>query len=250
MKHYFLGLMLSFFPFVWVTAEEIKYPHVYLASKQLVVVITEQWTSSSGVLQRYFREDEGENWHPVNEAINVVVGKNGLGWGRGLHEKQEDIDSVGPIKQEGDQRAPAGIFSLTHAFGYAPNAFSQKLFYIPLTPHIECVDDSHSAYYNQILDRSLVDQPDWKSSERMLNEALYQWGVVINHNKDQVLPGAGSCLFMHRWKAPNSPTAGCTAMAEEDLKQVINWIDNTYSPILVQLPKAEYERLRAMWKLP
>ncbi len=157
---------------------------------------------------------------------------------------------AGPIKQEGDHRAPAGMFSLRYAFGYASSPLSHKLSYIPLTLTIECIDDSHSAYYNQIVDRSLIAQPDWKRSEHMLSEALYRWGIVIDHNTDHTIPGAGSCVFMHRWKASNSPTVGCTAMAEEDLKLVFNWLDKEAFPMLVQLPQAEYQRLRTLWKLP
>ena len=55
------------------------------------------------------------HWQPVGEAIPVRVGRNGLGWGVGLH-----VDGVtGVQKLEGDGKAPAGVFPLGTVFGYA-----------------------------------------------------------------------------------------------------------------------------------
>ena len=42
-----------------------------------------------------------------------------------------------------------------------------KMPYIYLNSSVECVDDTNSKFYNQIVDRSTV-APDWNSSEQML----------------------------------------------------------------------------------
>jgi len=73
--------------------------------------------------------------------------------------------------------------------------------------------------------------------------------MVVEHNAAAV-PGAGSCIFLHIWGGPAKGTAGCTAMAEEDLVRLLGWLDHKESPRLVQLPEAEYARLRAAWSLP
>jgi D-alanyl-D-alanine dipeptidase len=78
---------------------------------------------------------------------------------------------------------------------------------------------------------------------------LYRWGIVVDHNTPPV-PGAGSCIFLHVWRGPESATNGCTAMAEHDLQSLITWLDPQANPVLVQLPVEELECLRTDWQLP
>ena len=39
-------------------------------------------------------------------------------------------------------------------------------------------------------------------------------------------------------------------MTQEHLEGVIAWLDPARSPLLVQLPRAQYKKLRRQWKLP
>ena len=75
--------------------------------QQLLLVTTSSWDTPNGALQRYIWEDEGGNWNEVGNEIPVLIGKKGLGWGRGLHTSQ---GLTGPVKKEGDLKSPAGIF--------------------------------------------------------------------------------------------------------------------------------------------
>jgi L,D-peptidoglycan transpeptidase YkuD (ErfK/YbiS/YcfS/YnhG family) len=85
---------------------------------------------------------------------------------------------------------------------------------------------------------------------RRADEA-YRWGVVVEHNTGWGRePGAGSCIFLHIWSGPASPTAGCTAMDAGRLLELMHWLDPLRTPVLVQLPLAAYDRLRADWDLP
>jgi L,D-peptidoglycan transpeptidase YkuD (ErfK/YbiS/YcfS/YnhG family) len=182
-------------------------------------------------------------------AIPVVLGKNGLGWGLGLVDAKE---RAGPRKIEGDNRAPAGIFHLGPAFGYAPapSAHWIKLPYVPLTKTTEGVDDPGSHYYNQLVDRSKVARVDWHSSEQMRRAGdLYKWGVFVAHNP-AATSGAGSCIFLHIWKNSSTPTTGCTAMAERDLVELLRWLDPAAQPILVQMPRADYQTFQTQLRLP
>ncbi len=212
------------------------------ASGQLIVVTTDSWDATSGTIQRFERMDA--DWQPVSDLVSVVVGRNGLGWGLGLHGHLND----GPVKREGDGRAPAGAFSLTQAFGYA-ESLATGLPYIHATREVECVDDSNSLFYNRVLDRSGI-EIDWTSHEEMRRrDELYRVGVEVAHNQGAV-PQGGSCIFLHIWRGPGTTTSGCTAMASTDMESIAEWLDASKNPILVQLPKAEYERLRLTWLLP
>ncbi len=218
---------------------------------QAVVVLTESWGSAEASLQLFERESLCAPWRAVNEASAAVVGRNGLGWGLGLHDATST--STTPLKVEGDGKAPAGIFLLTAAFGYAsPDAARWiNLPYRQATPSLQCVDDVDSEFYNQLLDASNT-PIRWKSHEEMLRKDwLYKMGIVVGHNNAYPpIPGRGSCIFIHIWRAPSERTAGCTAMAEPDLEAVLRWLDPARTPVLVQLPRSEYERYRGAWGLP
>jgi len=78
----------------------------------------------------------------------------------------------------------------------------------------------------------------------------YRWLIVVDYNRRDPRPGAGSCIFLHIWKSPDKGTAGCTAMPEEDLLTILRWLQNEKNPLLVQLPRAEYEKVWTNWGLP
>jgi hypothetical protein len=222
-------------------------------STQLVVVTTSDWDAVDGRLQRYQRSGPGKPWQPVGEAVTVVVGKKGLGWGSGVvpADALRPPNSNNPIKKEGDSKAPAGIFRLSRAFGYAeqePQGW--RMPYVSLTSTVECVDDSASKFYNQVVDRGQV-SADWKSSEHMLRpDELYRWGIVVDHNANPTKAGEGSCIFLHIWRGPGQGTVGCTAMPQEQLEAILSWLDPRTKPVLVQLPLAQYQRLQHGFKLP
>lgn len=212
-------------------------------SAQLALVTTASWEATTGMLRRFERGDGGA-WEAVGEPAPVVVGRSGLGWGSGLHE----VSGQGPMKQEGDGRAPAGAFLLTGTFGYAESGRG-GLPYVRATSDLECVDDVNSAHYNRVLDRTEVDA-DWSSHEEMRrDDDLYRLGIIVDHNAARV-PGDGSCIFLHIWSGPDSVTAGCTAMPAASLEEIAGWARIEDRPILVQLPQSEYERLRDPWALP
>jgi D-alanyl-D-alanine dipeptidase len=112
------------------------------------------------------------------------------------------------------------------------------------------VDDTASAHYNTVIDRGAVPRVDWTSAERMRSIDLYRLGVVVDYNARPIRRGRGSCIFLHIWRAPGSPTSGCTAMPAADLETVVRWLDPARQPTLVQLPEREYARLRRVWALP
>jgi D-alanyl-D-alanine dipeptidase len=213
------------------------------------VVLTDNWASVTGVMHAFERGEATANWKERGPGIAVVVGENGLGQGRGL--VRLDFDEA-PHKKEGDHRAPAGIFPLSSAFGYAParSVAWVKLPYLALSKQVEGIDDPNSRYYNKLVVRSKVAKIDWRSSEQMRrDDILYKWGVVVGHNPSAI-PGAGSCIFLHVWKSSSAPTAGCTAMPESDLVRLIRWLDPARHPILVQMPRAAYRPFRLKCGLP
>lgn len=216
---------------------------------QLVLVTTAGWDADSGTLRTYVRD--GDGWRAQGDAMPVAIGRSGAAWGIGLHPPQHD----GPQKREGDGRSPAGAFAIGEAFGYAEQA-STALPYAQMRATNWCMDVVDSPHYNRIVDAAVVgDAAVQGSSEPMrldlrnAGDQRYRAGFVIAHNP-QARKGAGSCIFAHLWKAPGEATAGCTAMADATMQRLYAWLRPEAHPVFVLLPHAEYERLRAAWRLP
>ncbi len=227
-----------------------SFPTAVTLARQMLVVTTAQWSAVGGRLQRFERAETSQVWKPIGIEIPIVVGRSGLAWGRGLHGKAPD---PGPVKREGDGTAPAGVFRLRSAFGYASAAAATfvKLPYTQATTAIECVDDVDSTHYNRLVDRSRTTTMDWKSSEQMLRtDEQYRWGIVVDHNANTPVPGSGSCIFLHIWLGPSTGTSGCTAMEPARIEELLSWLDPAASPVLVQLPEPEFLKLRERWGLP
>ncbi len=129
-----------------------------------------------------------------------------------------------------------------------------KIPYIHITEMVECIDDANSKYYNQIISRDEIleeDSVDWQSSEKMrFADIYYELGVVVDHNSDPIESGGGSCIFLHNWIDENETMAGCTAMDPAFMQEIINWLDESKNPILVQLTNQLYNELQDEWKLP
>ncbi len=222
------------------------------ASRQLLVVVAPHWESATGRLQRFARDHVDACWQAAGSALAVSLGRSGLAWGRGRHPPS---GGAGPVKREGDGRSPAGVFAITALFGAAasdgPLARAARLPYLAATAGLKAIDDPASRYYNRIVDQTAIAQPDWASCEDLLrDDGRYAVGAVVAHNAEPPLPGAGSCIFLHVWSCAAAPTAGCTALALADMSELAGWLDGAAAPLLVQLPRAEYECRRADWGLP
>jgi D-alanyl-D-alanine dipeptidase len=208
-------------------------------SKQLLVVTTENWSVSSGLMQRYERKNK--QWHKVGKILEIKLGRNGLGWGIGLHTIPKDAEI---IKKEGDGKSPAGIFRLNQAFGYEPFNINYPYEVYSETDH--CVDDVNSKFYNKIVDSTKIDR-DYKSHEVMkFPKDYYKYGIVVDHNGisdgSKSEKGAGSCIFIH---IKSIPTSGCTVMTENEIKEILRWLDPKAQPLLVQGTQKVVEEL---WK--
>lgn len=217
---------------------------------QVVAVAADDWDSTAALVTGCERDADGA-WRVALPPTPAVVGRNGLGWGRGVHDRGWVVPGE-PEKMEGDGRAPAGMFELLGVFGAAPTAPAAiRMPYQPCTPQLRWVDDPESLFYNQPVEVFPGEDEGWRSAEVMAREdGLYQLGVVVGHNTHPVEPGAGSCIFIHVWKGPLQGTSGCTAMALESLERLAAWLDPEARPVMIQLPRALFQRVGSLNELP
>jgi L,D-peptidoglycan transpeptidase YkuD (ErfK/YbiS/YcfS/YnhG family) len=246
-KNYFvLFLLYSSFSFSQ-TLNKLPIP---VNTRQVILILTDSIKSTSGNLYRFERSDIKSKWSQIGETIPIVLGRNGLAWGRGLNEIAE---SKLPIKAEGDGKSPAGVFKLGSAFGYAPEEQMRglKIPYIHITELCECIDDIKSEHYNEIVFRNEIDTVDWQSSEKMFYaDIYYELGVIINQNMNPIIRGLGSCIFLHNWSIPDETSSGCTEMEPKNMEEIIYWLDFSANAILVQLTGQLYNDYQQIWELP
>jgi len=218
-------------------------------STQLLLGTASGWDSSQVKLTQYERQPGGP-WAPVGTPRTGRLGKNGLVWGRGL----SPVPAGAKTKTEGDRRAPAGVFDIGGAWGYAPTIQkAPSLSYVQITTRDLWFEDVNSPLYNQYL---RIDHEPTTSEEKKAQmkqgDHAHPLKLFIAHNAyPRIQPGAGSSIFFHIWRnGGNATTFGCTTMSEENLKRLIAWVVPERRPLYVLLPEAEYARVRAEWKLP
>jgi L,D-peptidoglycan transpeptidase YkuD (ErfK/YbiS/YcfS/YnhG family) len=216
-------------------------------SRQMVLSVSAGWDQTRAILQAYERPAADAPWQPVGAPIEGSLGRSGLAWGRGLHP----LGLEDPQKREGDGKSPAGVFDLRLVTGYeAAPPSGTRLPYREATATLRCVDDVKSAHYNRLADEAKT-RKDWSSAEKMrLADDRYRLVVWVGHNDSPVVPGGGSCIFLHLREGPGATTSGCTAFEPEPMERLLRWLDPAARPVLVQLPDAEYRTLAAEWGLP
>ena len=180
-------------------------------TKQILEVAATK--SSVSIAQRWRKIDQ--NWEKVGNKISVVVGRAGT--------------IRAEFKKEGDGHTPEGIYPFESIFGRQPQTIFQ-LPYIALDPEDKWIDDPLDKDYN----RWIRGPTSAKSFERLWrSDELYDDFAVVGFNRNPVVPGKGSAIFMHIWRGPKKGTAGCVAMKKEDLIEVLSWLRPENKPQIV-----------------
>ncbi|TNE37362.1 MAG: hypothetical protein EP348_05875 [Alphaproteobacteria bacterium] len=139
-------------------------------------------------------------------------------------------------KREGDHATPAGRYPLRRLL-YRADKLATPECALPVAeikPEDGWCDASGHAEYNRP-----VRLPFTASHEKMRRaDGLYDLVVVIGHNDAPVVPGAGSCIFMHVAREGYSGTEGCIALKKGDLLELLSLIE-AESRIDIRVPDVE-----------
>ncbi len=118
-------------------------------------------------------------------------------------------------KREGDGATPMGRFALRRLM-YRPDRMAPPETRLPLAalaPTDGWCDDPGDPEYNR-----QVRLPYPARCEDLWREdGIYDLIVVMGHNDDPPVPGAGSAIFTHIARPGYGPTEGCVALARADL---------------------------------
>jgi len=220
-------------------------------AKKMILVVTTDWDSTPARI--YLLENINGTWKFNGKQYTGVIGKKGFGWGIGLHNSL-GWDKRFPYKDkmEGDKRSPAGLYTLSDVMGYGPELpIKTTKKYVQIHGNMHAVDDTSSIYYNQIVDTTTFAdgfRNSYNSYEDLAYMGpVYKWLFIIDHNADRVR-GRGSNIYFHIRNADGTGTGGCTAVTEENILEIITWLDN--STIILQLPIKVFKGVRKELHLP
>lgn len=118
-------------------------------------------------------------------------------------------------KREGDGATPIGTHRIV-ALLYRPDRVARSEvpgWAVPIGARDLWSDDPAALDYNH-----LTRAPYPFSAERLRRaDPLYDLIAVTDWNWPVAAPGHGSAIFLHCWRAPRFPTAGCVAFSRTDL---------------------------------
>ena len=214
-------------------------------SLQRVVVTAKGWDSTKATARLYERKDAKADWKANGDEFPVTLGRKGLALGDVVTNQK-----TAKVKKEADGNSPAGLFPLTGTFGRGSKPNALEMDYLRVVGSTECVTDPRSSHYNRIVDRYKVGNFDWKASEKLEAYDRYDLGVIVGYNAFPVEKGRGSCVFLHLWRDPVSPTDGGTAMDRRSMERIVAWLSADKSPYLAQMPEKLYNDSRKAWRLP
>ncbi len=121
-------------------------------------------------------------------------------------------------KAEGDGATPMGEYHLRRLL-YRADRVEKPVSALPcraIRDDDGWCDDPQDAAYN----RPVV-LPYAASCERLMREDhVYDLVGIVSHNDSPPVPGLGSAIFIHLARSDYSPTRGCIALAETDLRSL------------------------------
>lgn len=209
---------------------------------QVVVVTAPSWSSTHATLRAYERTARG--WRQVVAATPARLGWSGLAPAR--------------ERRQGTGKTPAGTFAIPHAFGRLADPGTRLPYRQFDRNDAWTYDPRHPSTYNlfQTADVS------WRSYGGYV-ERLWEYGsqyryvAVLDYN----LPGgtvttgpdgirrtdapantrAGGGIFLH--VSNGTKTAGCVAIPQAAMRQVLRWLDPAKHPRIVIGPESAITRM-------
>ncbi|WP_142849200.1 L,D-transpeptidase [Telmatospirillum sp. J64-1] len=136
-------------------------------------------------------------------TLSCVLGKGGI---------RQD-------KREGDGATPVGSFPLRRVL-YRPDRIAPPRTALPVFPISPrdgwCDDPGHPDYNRPVtLPHPARHETLWREDH------VYDLIVILGHNDDPPVPGAGSAIFMHLARPGREPTEGCVALDLPDLLRLL-----------------------------
>jgi L,D-peptidoglycan transpeptidase YkuD (ErfK/YbiS/YcfS/YnhG family) len=206
--------------------------------RQLITVTSARWHTTRAVLKAWTRP-RGGSWHLVAGPFPARIGYSG--WVRAR------------VRVQSTGTTPAGTFTLPRAFGALADPGTTL-------PYIRFDDDDYWPYeprdpatYN-VYQHSKSPKTHWRPGyAEQLSTFLpdYDYAAVIGFNlphhiwysptrgqrvaRDRADTRRGGGIFLH--VRDGGPTAGCVAIAEQNMRRVLSWLRADRRPRIVMGPR-------------
>lgn len=147
------------------------------------------------------------------KPADIVVGRHGL---RFLGRRFPCAIGRGGMtrdKREGDGATPVGTHRIVGML-YRPDRLARPADWaVPIRPGDLWSDDPADEDYN------LMVRAPYAHSHEVLRRAdpLYDLILITDWNWPYARRGHGSAIFVHSWRSPRYPTAGCVALRRDHL---------------------------------
>ncbi|GAA2800410.1 L,D-transpeptidase family protein [Kitasatospora sp. CM 4170] len=168
-------------------------------------------------------------WARQNGAWRAFAATTGARIGSGgLHD--------GLTRVQGTGTTPTGTYTITRAFGIAPDP-GTRMPYHHVTAHDWWVQDPSSAHYNRMRTDTEggfhLTEEGVLGSEHLINYPVqYDNVLVIDFNAAPVVKGRGAGIFLHDLSPEAGSTAGCVAVPAAFMTRTIRWIDPAEHPVI------------------
>ncbi|HEY5562693.1 MAG TPA: L,D-transpeptidase family protein [Clostridiaceae bacterium] len=184
-------------------------------SEQVIVVLTNNYGVVQGTYATYDRINGA--WVLFSSG-RAVVGQKGF---------SED-------RTEGDMTTPTGKYGFPFMFGIAANP-GVHLEYRQVVEGDYWVSNTILSEYNIWMH---YDGTDAKvrlyDFESLWTEPLYKYAALIDYNYcSNKRMNKGSGIFFHIAPSSGNGTAGCVAVSEENLVNVLKWLDPAKDPCII-----------------
>ena len=126
------------------------------------------------------------------------------------------------FKKEGDLKTPEGVFAIENLY------FRSDRIKKPITK-LKCVkiekkmgwsNDINNKNYNKLIKIN----KNYSHEKLFRKDHKYDLLIPIKYNFAKIVPGKGSCIFLHLTKN-YKPTAGCIALKKKDFLILLKIID-------------------------
>lgn len=196
----------------------------YGTSTQVIVVTAPSYgATSEATLTAYQRGAAG--WVVAFGPMAAQIGWDGF-------------QSPMVTRIEGNGTTPSGSFGFGTFFGADPNPGGLAPYvYSPTTdPALSTSwcwnEDVTSSQYNSLQPCSNIPNlSNTNSFEYLDTVPAYNYGVVIDFNTSNPVPGVGSGIFLH--VTPGPTTNGCVAISQSALVGILRWMNPAMHPVIV-----------------
>lgn len=202
-----------------------------ISGSQLLVAVAESRYNTTASIYTLERLPNG--WRLRSGPLRSMIGRNGFA-------------SPGE-KREGDGKVPSGLFPLEFAFGYAPS-LNSKLPYRQATTDDLWVDDVDSPDYNTWVKRGKTTARSFEVMK--MDDIRYSYGLVTGYNRNPVIKGYGSGIFVHVWLYDGYPTSGCVALDAAELVSILAWLDPAQQPQILMGTREDLAVVEGLPPLP